>query len=99
MIISKEVDGFIGLNFHYLPYQHRARLLDAVAFGNIINWNTLKRNIVTRPCIKRYLISHVQGANGMVIEGIEQLKFAIFLPIERFNTRKEKVWEDSKRII
>ena len=33
------------------------------------------------------------------IEGIEQLKFAIFLPIERFNTRKEKVWEDSQRII
>ena len=99
MIIGKDVDGFIGLNFHYLPYQHRARLLDAVAFGNVINWNTLKRNKVTRPCIKKYLTSHVQGANGMVIEGIEQLKFAIFLPIERFNTRKEKVWEDSKRII
>ena len=44
-------------------------------------------------------MSHVQGANGMVIEGIEQLKFAIFLTIERFNTRKEKVWEDSQRII
>jgi hypothetical protein len=92
-------DGFIGLNFHYLPYQYRARLLDAVAYGTKLNWQSLKKNKVVHPCIKKYLTSHVQGSNGMTIEGTEQLKFAIFLPIEKFNTRKENVWKDSIRML
>jgi hypothetical protein len=99
MILSQAPDGFIGLNFHYLPYHYRARLLDAVAYGNKINWQNLKRNKIVHPCIKKYLTSHVQGANGMTIEGTEQLKFAIFLPIEKFNTKKEEVWKDSIRML
>ena len=50
-------------------------------------------------CIKQYLISHVQGSNGMTIEGVDQLRFAIFLPIENFNTSKQKVWKDSLRMV
>ncbi len=99
MILGTTNDGFIGLNFHYLPYQYRARLLDAVAFGTKLNWQSLKKNKVVYPCIKKYLTSHVQGSNGMVIQGTEQLKFAIFLPIEKFNTRKENVWKDSIRML
>jgi hypothetical protein len=99
MILGKDSDGFIGLNFHYLPYQYRARLLDAVAYGTKLNWQSLKKNKVVHPCIKKYLTSHVQGSNGMTIEGTEQLKFAIFLPIEKFNTRKENVWKDSIRML
>tara|TARA_B100000287_G_C20450476_1_gene709284 strand:- start:249 stop:842 length:594 start_codon:yes stop_codon:yes gene_type:complete len=95
MIISKESDRFWGLNFHYLPYSHRARLLDAVRYGARINWNSLKKNKIVAPCIKQYLISHVQGTNGMTVEGTDQLKFVIFLPIENFNTSKQKVWKDS----
>ena len=34
-----------------------------------------------------------KGQNGMVIQGTEQLKFAIFLPIEKFNTRQRKCLE------
>lgn len=99
MIISKESDRFWGLNFHYLPYTHRAQLLEAVRYGARINWNSLKKNKIVAPCIKQYLISHVQGSNGMTIEGVDQLRFAIFLPIENFNTSKQKVWKDSLRMV
>ena len=99
MIISKESDRFWGLNFHYLPYQYRAQLLDAVRFGKRISWNSLKKNKVVAPCIKQYLISHVQGQNGMTIEGVDQLRFAVFLPIEHFTKNKQKVWKDSLRML
>lgn len=99
MILGKDSDGFIGLNFHYLPYQYRARLLDAVAYGTKLNWQSLKKNKIVHPCIKKYLTSHVVGSNGMTIEGHDQLKFAIFLPIEKFTTRKENVWKDTIRML
>ncbi len=99
MILGQDSDGFIGLNFHYLPYQYRARLLDAVGYGTKLNWQSLKKNKIVHPCIKKYLTSHVVGSNGMTIEGTDQLKFAIFLPIEKFNARKEKVWQDSIRML
>ena len=58
-------------------------------------FTSLKKNKIVAPCIKQYLISHVQGTNGMTVEGTDQLKFVIFLPIENFNTSKQKVWKDS----
>tara|TARA_B100001113_G_scaffold349802_1_gene345809 strand:+ start:249 stop:914 length:666 start_codon:yes stop_codon:yes gene_type:complete len=99
MIIHAETDRFWGLNFHYLPYSFRARLLDAIRYGAKINWNSIKRNKYVKPCIKQYLTSHVQGTSAMTIEGIEQLKFAVLLPIEKFNTSTDKVFQDSQRML
>ena len=59
----------------------------------------LKKNKIVAHCIKQYLISHVKGSNRMTIEGVDQLRFAIFLPIENFNTSKQKVWKDSLRMV
>ena len=35
----------------------------------------------------------------MTIEGVDQLRFAVFLPIENFTTNKQKVWKDSLRML
>ena len=38
--------GFLGLNFHYLPYALRARLLDA-AGGDSLNISAIEKNRLT----------------------------------------------------
>ena len=52
--------GFLGLNFHYLPYALRARLLDA-AGGDSLNISAIEKNRLTKPCIKRYLFGYTRS--------------------------------------
>src|SRR5210317_1672608 len=61
--------GFMGLNFHYLPYPLRFRLLERVqkfADGGLnektkinANYDDVKAINLVKPTIKKYLYSHV----------------------------------------
>ena len=47
----KRMDGgFLGLNFHYLPYALRARLLDA-AGGDNLSVSAIENNRLIKPCL------------------------------------------------
>ena len=89
--------GFYGLNFHYLPYALRARLLDA-AGQDKLNVNEVKRSRLTKPTIKRYLFGYVKSM-FLKIEDEDNLT-AIMLPVQRFRkSSASKVWSDSRKVI
>lgn len=93
--------GFLGLNLHYVDIDIRQKILeDILPKGSIIN-TTLQINFGTndiinllrtervRPCIKRYIFSHVRS-RILPIQSHEWT-YAIVLPVQKFvtNTRKK----------
>lgn len=103
-----ESNGFYGINLHYLPYIHRARLMDALTtLTNNKKYNDTTRLKISfdvlnsaskfgafKPCVKRYLYSHVTS-KFMYISPSEW-NIALFLPIERFKkANKTDVWKES----
>ena len=94
----KSMDGgFLGLNFHYLPYALRARLLDA-AGGNNISVSAIENNRLTKPCLKRYLFGYTRSKFRRIDD--EDNLTAIMLPVQRFKKASAtEVWADSRRMI
>jgi hypothetical protein len=110
--VDRTADGFTGINFHYLPLQMRAQLMDALY--DITNNNrydeTTKLKMtygvlkgaekfkLFRPTFKRYLTSQVRS-RFVQIEPAEW-DIALWLQTEQFiGASKTKVWADSKKII
>ena len=109
-IVKPLKDGFLGLNFHYLPYKWRAILLNrlrAIATDDSYDETTRIRmtyqilNATSRygpfkPCLKRYLRSHIKSKLLWIPS--YDWEIAIFLPIQRFvGVSNQKVWGDSIR--
>jgi hypothetical protein len=105
-------DGWLGLNLHYLPIPLRMRLFDKLLqFANDksldkitklrLSYGLLKsiaRYPEVRPCIKRYLSTHVRSSL-LRVEPINW-EIALFLPVEQFQKeRKETVWKKSREKI
>ena len=101
--------SFLGINLHYLPLPLRARLMDALyktmSTKDIDETTKLKisyqilqqasRYRFFKPCIKRYLISHVQS-RFFYIEPTEW-EMALFLPLDRFvGANKSRIYADSR---
>lgn len=110
--ISKTEDGFLGINMHYLPYQYRAVLMDALyditnndkmddTTKIKLSYGILKKASKFRyfkPCIKRYLTKHVRSRFAYVHPS--EWDLALFLPLSRWEKgSQQKVWSDSKKII
>jgi hypothetical protein len=106
--ISFYKDGFLGINLHYIPPYTRAKLMDSL-YSTINNkkydsttklrisyelLNAAGRFKEFKPCIKRYLFSHV--VSNFQYVSPEDWDKAIMLPTERFvGKSKDKVWTDS----
>lgn len=105
-------DGFYGLNMHYIHPMLRARLMDA--FFDITNNKAfddstklkLSYELLTassrykyfKPCVKRYLNSHV--TSKFLYVDPSKWTMALFLPTEKFaNANKLDVFADSRKII
>ena len=87
--------GFLGLNFHYLPYALRARLLDA-AGGDNLSVSAVENNRLTKPCLKRYLFGYTRSKFRKI--DAEDNLTAIMLPVQRFKKASAtEVWSDSRR--
>ena len=102
-------DGFYGINLHYLPPNDRIslmlRLIKSAGAARKMDENyrlKLSYQIITgfkpaRPCIKRYLFNHVQGAGFYGISG-NDWSYAATLPLHKFKgAGTGTVWEDSKK--
>lgn len=104
--------SFIGINMHYLPIPLRARLMDALydtATNDNMDETTRLRisyNVLNqaskykffRPCIKKYLISHVR-TKFFYIEPSEW-EMALFLPLDRFvGSNRNAIYRDSRNRI
>ena len=105
-------DGFLGINFHYLPFKERAYLLNALTKLALddkfdeetrlyISYKILQRTSkyrYFRPCIKRYLTSHVKSRYMLIPSN--HWEVAIFLPIQKFiGADTDDIWRDSRKQI
>lgn len=94
--IERYRDGFLGINFHYLPYALRARLLSRLDPN--ANYSALKNVRLVKPTLKRYLNSNVRSRFRKLEE--EDFMTAIMLPVQRFKkSSANKVWSDSRKAI
>ena len=94
--IERYRDGFLGINFHYLPYALRARLLSRL--DPDANYSALKNVRLVKPTLKRYLNSNVRSRFRKLEE--EDFMTAIMLPVQRFKkSSTNKVWSDSRKVI
>ena len=97
MYLKPAEGGFYGLNFHYLPYALRARLLDA-AGQDKLSVSAVENSRLTKPTIKRYLFGYTRSMFRRVDS--EDNLTAIMLPVQRFKKAGEnKVWGDSRKMI
>ena len=102
-------DGFLGLNFHYLPIPLRMKLLDRVVdFSNNtkfdestvlnVNYTALKRVRLIRPTLKRYLAGKVKSRFRRV--DADEFTVATLLPVQRFKKGSQaEVYKDSRKMI
>ena len=108
LALEKYPDGFLGLNLHYLPIKYRVAFLDKLMDYAILNdENEPKRIRITydilsaskrfkafRPCIKRYLNSHIKSK--VITIQPNEWEVAIFLPTQLFKGAKPaEVWKES----
>jgi len=108
LVLEKYNDGFLGLNLHYLPVRYRIAFLQKLMkYAQLtpeqdirrmrISYDILqstKRFAEFRPCLKRYLFSHMRSRLLMIEP--DEWDVATMLPIQQFRGAKpQKVWMDS----
>lgn len=110
--LEKYPDGFLGLNLHYLPIRYRMMLMMKLKNFAIYNdQDEIKRLRVTydilnasrryrefKPCIKRYLNSHIRS-RVMAVEP-QEWDVAMYLPVHQFKkATPQDVWQESVETI
>jgi hypothetical protein len=108
LVLERHKDSFLGLNLHYLPVKYRITLLDKLMDYAILDenndimrmrvsydlLNASKRYREFRPCLKKYLHSHIQS-KILAIQPNEW-DIAAYLPIQQFKKASvNEVWQDS----
>ena len=101
--------GFVGLNFHYLPYPLRFKLLQDLqqytSNGKFdsstklqVGYSNLKGNSLIRPDVKKYLWRQVQS-NFLRVD-VDEMAIACSLPVAQIQgARLGKVFAYSRRKI
>lgn len=94
-------NGFMGINFHYLPYIIRGKLYDKLAliaakYHNNnqqvmrMNWKLLgnvSKFPEVRPAVKQYLYSHVRSR--FIRIDVDDWRSAILLPVDSFAKKSQ----------
>ena len=107
--IERYPDGFLGINFHYLPMGLRLKLLDRIVdFSNNTKFDEstiidadyakLKNLKEIKPTLKRYLAGRVKTRFRRV--DADEFTVAALLPIARWkNGTQQDVYRDSRKMI
>ena len=102
-------DGFLGINFHYLPMTLRLELLDKVVdFSNntkfdestrlAVDYSKLKKLSIIKPTLKRYLAGRVKTQFRRI--DADEFTVAALLPVQRFKKASAaEVYADSRKMI
>ena len=102
-------DGFLGINFHYLPIPLRMALLDEVVdFSNntkfdettVLNvtYQNVKNIGLINPTLKRYLAGFTKSQFRRI--DADEFTVATLLPVARFKKESaNKVWSDSRKMV
>ena len=107
--IERYPDGFLGINFHYLPLPLRVKLLDGIVdFSN--NTKFEETTVIQADCTKLKNIKLIQPTLQRYLAGQTKYKFrridadeftvAVLLPVQRFKkSTAAEVWKDSRRML
>ena len=107
--LEKYGDGFLGINFHYLPIPLRVRLLDRmVDFSNNtkfdesttlnVSYNAIKSIRLVKPTLKRYLAGKVKSRFRRI--DADEFTIATLLPVARFSkATAAQVHRDSRKML
>tara|TARA_B110000285_G_C14830867_1_gene470827 strand:+ start:152 stop:709 length:558 start_codon:yes stop_codon:yes gene_type:complete len=102
-------DGFLGINFHYLPIPLRIKLLDGlVDYSNnnnfdestklIVDYSKLKKLRIIKPTLHRYLAGQTKSQFRRI--DADEFTVAALLPVQRFKKASAaEVWKDSRSMI
>jgi hypothetical protein len=103
-------DGFLGINFHYLPIPLRVKLLDGlVDYTNsadftstttrmVVDYSKLKSIRLIRPTIHKYLSGYTKSQFRRI--DADEWTIATLLPVQRFKKASSKeVWKESRSMI
>ena len=102
-------DGFLGINFHYLPMNLRLKLLDRVVdFSNNtkfdestkldVDYSKLKTINLIKPALKRYLAGRVKTQFRRI--DADEFTVAVLLPVARWKKGSaSEVYKDSRSMI
>ena len=108
LVLERYNDGFLGLNIHYLPVKWRIAFMNKLMrYAQLtpnddiqrmrISYdilNATKKYAEFKPCLKRYLHSHIRSRLLMIQPN--EWDVATLLPIQQFRGAKaETVWKDS----
>ena len=100
--------GFLGMNFHYLPYLLRFRLLERLqkfASGGFksntkieASYDIVKGINLVKPTIKKYLFGYTRSQFLRI--DFDEAALAAYLPVQQFRKAGVgKVWADSRGMI
>ena len=100
--------GFLGMNFHYLPYLLRFRLLERLqkfSDGGFksstkmsVSYDIVKGINLVKPTLKKYLYGYVRSSFLRI--DFDESALAAYLPVQRFvKAGTSKVWADSRGMI
>ena len=107
--IEKYSDGFLGINFHYLPIPLRIKLLDRlVDYSNntafdestklVVDYSKLKKVRLIKPTIHKYLAGQTKSQFRRI--DADEFTIATLLPVQRFKkAQAAEVWKDSRGMI
>jgi hypothetical protein len=106
--LEKYKDGFLGINFHYLPIPLRMKLLDRMLdFGGDtfdenttlkVNYQAVKAIRLVKPTIHRYLAGYTKSQFRRI--DADEFTIATLLPVQKFKKASaDSVWSDSRRMI
>lgn len=110
LVIPIEIygDGFLGINFHYLPPMARARLLNALSdiTNNdkyddttklLVSYKVLKMSSIQfsgfQNCVKRYLYAHVRSPFHYVSP--RDWEKAVLMPLQKWSINPNKKYAGS----
>jgi hypothetical protein len=108
LALQKYPDGFLGLNIHYLPVKYRVAFMGKLMdYASLDDSGDIKRMRITydiltasrrfrefKPCIKRYLNSHVKSK--ILAVQPNEWDVATLLPVQQFKGAKpDEIWKES----
>jgi len=101
--IKKYTDGFLGINFHYLPVPLRLKLWEKFSpltqEGRRMGWNRVSRWRFIKPCVKKYRAEAVKSRFVPIRD--EAMNIAVYMPVHRFKKQRSPfrdnvVWRESR---
>ena len=108
--LEKYTDGFLGINFHYLPIPLRVKLLNSLVSGFAnnskldestrlnVSYDSVGKRSLVKPTLHKYLKTNLRSQFRRI--DADEFTVAALLPVARFKKASaSEVYKDSRAMI